>query len=283
MHVSKKLVVLVLVVGFCLFPTMVAAERPVKQAPDRPTPTGTVPEMIIPQGPHYLTTWEGTTTTKIDLPADFFFTGSDPVDQMVSMEGNPVGPVPGRRDGFKMQFARLTEPGDDIGDRRVPAADAPYDTVMVQRQDVVLSRIGSQARVDLTMEDVRLRSVAPVEVTGTETRYYNVFLEVTAHHQGDGREANTGYMAYTRDGVATGHFTAEVHAFARFIFIPLDGGEPDIYDHDEQLTIGTQEPTPFVIPTLFQGRASTGITPFCCNFCEFCDVELNCGGCHCGG
>ena len=278
MHASKKHVVLVLVLGFCLLPTMVAAERPGKLATARPTPTEIAPEMIIPAGAHYLTTWEGTTTAQIELPADFFFEGSDPVDQIVSLEGDPIGPVPPRRDGFKMQFARLVEPGEDIGDGGVPAG-SPYDTVMVQHQDAVLRRIGSQARVDLTMEDVRLRSVAPVEVTGTETRYYDVFLNGTDHHR-DGREANTGYMAYTRDGVATGEFTAEVFAFARYIFMPLDGGAPIIYNHDEQLTIGTREPTPFFIPALYQGRADAPLAVECCNMCKAC-LGRSCH-CHCG-
>lgn len=270
MNVSKKLGVLTLVVGFCLFSTMVAAERPVKQAA-RPTPTGTVPEMVIPGGPHYLWTWVGTTTTRIELPADFFFKGSDPFEQKVSMEGDPIGPVPGRRDGFEMQFGRLAEPGEDIGDSGVHEG-APYDTVMVQHQDAVLRRIGSQDRVDLTLDYVRLRSVAPVAVTGTETRYYDVLFEITGHHQ-DGLEANTGYMAYTRDGVATGHFTAEVFAWVQYTFIPRDGGEVVIYDHDEPLMIGTRIPTPFIIPALHQGRAQ--IIGICCDMCHWGS------GCHC--
>ncbi len=184
MFVSKKHVALALVVAFCLLPTMVAAERPDKLATVRPTPIAIAPPMIIPGGPHYLATWEGTTTTQIELPADFFFEGSDPVDQIVSVEGDPIGPVPGRRDGFEMKFARLVEPGDDVEDSGAPAGSL-YDTVMFQHQDVVLHRIGSQARVDLTMEDVRLRSVAPVEVNGTVTRYYDVFVSVTGRHKMD--------------------------------------------------------------------------------------------------
>ena len=276
MHVSKKLLVLVLVVGFGLFATMVAAERPVKQVQARPTPTGIAPEMTIPAGPHYLATWEGTTATHIELPADFFFEGSDPVDQIVSVEGNSIGPVPGPRDGFEMIFARLLEPGEEVGDSGAPAG-AEYDTVMFQHQDAVLRRIDSQARVDLTMEDVRLRSVAPVEVTGTETRYYDVFLNVTGHHK-DGREANTGYMAYTRDGVATGQFTAEVFAFARYVFMPVNGGAPIIYNHDEELTIGTREQTPFFIPALHQGRTDPPRAA-CCNMCHPC-IGRGCF-CHC--
>ena len=270
MFVSKKHVALALVVGFCLLPTMVAAERPDKLATVRPTPIEIAPAMIIPEGPHYLATWEGTTTTHIDLPADFFFEGSDPVDQRPSMEGDPIGPVPIPRNGFEMKFARLVEPGDDVGDSGAPAG-AEYDTMMVQHQDAVLRRIGSQARVDLTMEDVRLRSVAPIEVTGTETRYYDVFLAITGRHK-DGREADIGYMAYTRDGVASGWFTAEVFAFARYVFVPVDGGAPIIYNHDEQLTIGTEEPTPFFIPALYHGRAST--SEVCCDMCAS-------GCCHC--
>lgn len=273
MFVSKKYVVLALVVGFCLLPTMVAAERPGKLKTARPTPIEIAPEMIIPAGAHYLTTWVGTTTTHIELPADFFFEGSDPVNRTLSMEGDPIGPVPERRDGFKMKFARLAEPGHEVVDSGIPA-DAPYDTVMVQHQDAVLSRIGSQVTVGLTMKDVRLRSFAAMEVTGTETRYYNVFLAVTGHHQ-DGRVAKKGYMAYTRDGVATGHFMAEVHAWARYTFIPVGGGEPIVYDHDEQLTIGTKKPTPIFIPALHQGRAD--ISAFCCNICCYN------GFCHCAG
>ena len=185
------------------------------------------------------------------------------------MEGDPIGPVPSRPDGFKMKFARLLEPGEEIVDSGVPAG-APYDTVMLQHQDAVLTKIGSQARVDLTMEDVRLRSVASVRVTGTETRDYDVFLAITSHHQ-DGREADTGYMAYTREGVASGQFTAEVFAWAQYVFVPLDGGEAIIYDHDEQLTIGTRTPTPFFIPALYHGRASTA--EVCCGMCH--------SECHC--
>ena len=272
MYVSKRYIVLALVVGFCLLPTMVSAERPVKLTPVSPTSIGMVPEMVIPAGPHYLTTWDGTSTAPIDLPADFFFEGSDPVDQIVSLEGDPIGPVPGRRDGFEMKFAHLAEPGEEVVDSGPPTGKG-YDTVMIQHQDAVLRRIGSQARVDLTMEDVRLRSVAPVEVTGTETRYYDVFLNVTSHHK-DGREANTGYMAYTRDGVATGEFTAEVFAWARYIFVPLDGGEAIIYDHNEQLTLATRTPTPFFIPALHQGRALE-VDEGCCNMCA------SGHGCHC--
>ena len=86
-------------------------------------------------------------------------------------------------------------------------------------------------------------------------------------------------MAFTRDGVATGHFMAEVFAWGRYTFVPRQGGETIIYDHDEQLTIGTLTPTPFFIRALYPGRTDPVIVDDCCNMCELC-VLRSCS-CHC--
>ena len=281
MNFSKKHVVLVLVVGFCLLATMAAADGPSKLRPVRLDPTGILPEMVIPAGPHFLTTEVGPSATPLDLPADLFFDGSDPLHATAWLEGVPFGPKPVRKDGFEWMFARLVESGGDGG----PDVNEPYDTVMVQYQDAVLSRIGSQTTVDLKLTIVRARSIDPVEVTGTETRYYDLAVEITPYHQGDGRFERMGTMTFTRDGLGSGHFSAEVFGWARFIFTPLGHGETVIYDHDELLTMPTVRDTPFLIPDLDPaiGVGRTSVQTQCCCLPHFCILRGHDGDCyHCG-
>jgi hypothetical protein len=208
-----------------------------------------VPVMVIPAGPHYLTTEAWASQVIVDLPGDFFFRGSAAVNQIVPLQGAPIGIKPARKDGFEMRFARLVGPGKGSG-RRVGGPDKPYDTVMVQQQDAVLPDIGSQATVDLKLSIVRMRSIEPVEVTGRYTKYYDLDVEVTPNRPGGGSVETMGFMTYIRDGAADGHFSSECHGWTRLVFRPVDGGEPLIYDVDEQVTMYTGVDTPFLIPAL---------------------------------
>lgn len=118
-----------------------------------------IPVMVVPAGPHYLTTPAGSSAVPISVPADFFFEGSDALEVRVDMEGAPIDARPVRRDGFKWIFGR---PG------ATSHADEPYDTVMVQYQDAVLPTIGSQATVDLKLDVVQMRSPDTITVTGPD-------------------------------------------------------------------------------------------------------------------
>lgn len=283
MDVSKKHVVLVLVVGFCLLATMVAAQHPGELKPVSAEPTGKLPLMVIPGGPHFLATPAGSSATPLVLPADFFFDGSDPLREGVLLEGEAIGPRPVRKDGFEWMFAEVVESGGDGG----PDLTVPYDTIMVQYQNAILPRIGSQVTVDLKLITVRARSVGPVEVTGTETRYYDLAVEITPYHQGEGRSETMGSMTFTRDGLGSGHFSAEVFGWARFIFTPLGPGETVIYDYDELLTMPTVADTPFLIPALDPaigvGRAT--IAAKCCCLGHMCALRTHgqedCTHCGC--
>lgn len=171
-----------------------------------------IPEMVIPGGPHYLTTGAGASRVPVYMPADFFFEGSEPTRLMVDLVGVPLGDKPARVDGFSWDFVRPGQADDDdhrLFGRRVDIdierrRSAPYDTVMVQYQDAVLPAIGSQVTVDLKLMNVRLRSTQAIEVGGDETRFYDLVLEITPYDQERGRAERMGTMTLTRDGIATG-------------------------------------------------------------------------------
>lgn len=271
----------------------IAKEPQLGLGSERPTFGKAVPEMVIPAGPHFLTTGAGNSRVPVFMPASFFFDGSAPTAQMVELEGAAIAPKPARADGFYWEFARLAAPENGEVDAAFGQAidvdmewrrRAPYDTIMVQYQDAVLPRIGTQATVEMKLADVRMRSLEPIEVTGTETKYYDLTVEIKPYHQGSGRTEQMGSMTLTRDGASTGYFTSEVFGWARFIFTPLDGSETLVYDHDEYLTIGTTVPTPFFIPALQSpGEVSAAATQisYCCNMESMCLIDDLCGGLCC--
>ncbi len=265
---SKRLMVVVLAAGvLCLSPMGATARVP--QQVGGEVPAELPPKMVIPAGPHYLATWDGTTDVALTFAADFFFEGSAAVDEMVPAVGDPAKEAPVIESSFEWRFARLVESGEaDAGEA---AAGRGYDTVMVQMQRAVLPRIGAQDSVDLMLSQGHVRSVAPVEISGSETRYYDLRVEITSDRQDTGGGERMGYMAFTRDGIASGYFAAEIYGWARYIFTPIDGGNPIIYDHDEPLTLSTRTPTPFLIPAFSRKRrlmtlrrwpsAATCVTP----------------------
>ena len=232
--------------GVAVGSALVSAERPERQATKAPREVvrDQVPVMVIPAGPHYLTTPAGSSRVLISVPAGFFFEGSGAVNMPADMVGVPVGEKPKRTDGFRWLFG-----GPNSSNRWTE----PYDTVMVQYQDAVLPRIGSTATVDLKLDLVRMRSPDTITVTGTDmTREYLADIEIRPYHQENARTERMGSMSFTRTGLATGKFTALFYAWARFRFTPLDGGTPVVYDLDEQLTITVHDeaPTRFFVPAL---------------------------------
>lgn len=286
--VGRKYRVAFLVTAFgvvCTVASAVADEparsngrRSLKLAERNDTAT-TIPEMVVPAGPHYLTTAAGQSLVPVSMPADFFFEGSESTALMVEVQGTPIAGKPLRKDGFSWEFAKLVQPGESLsredswGKRtdvdRNWRRTAPYDTVMVQFQSAVLPDIGSQATVDLKLADVRLNSLAPIEVTGTRTVYYDVSLTIKPYHQGEGRSERMGWMTLTRDGVASGFFTSEIYGWGRLTFTPVDGGQAIIFDHDDFMTISTIQPTPFLIDSLVPsadgGIAAVNVAAYCCD------------------
>jgi len=246
-----------------------------------------IPAMVVPAGPHYLTTPTGSSAVPISVPAGYFFEGSDAVEVLAPMTGVPMDAKPLRADGFYWVFGK---PGTQS------RASEPYDTVMVQYQDAVLPTIGSQATVDLKLDIVRMHSPDTIVVTGADqTREYTVSLDIRPFHQEDGRSEKPGWMHFTRTGIATGKFTAEFYAWARYRFTPLDGGTPVVYDLDDRLTIRVHEesPTRFYIPALYDpanpdepdraggGGTSASVDGPCEDACCCCETEMSPGGWHC--
>lgn len=103
-----------------------------------------------------------------------------------------------------------------------------------------------------------------------------------------------GWMQFTRTGFGTGAFTAEFYAWPRYVFTPLDGGAPVIYDFDERLTITVHDDTPtrFFVPALQNlvgasepdnaggtgPQPSTGVGGVCLEECCCCKAETSGGG-----
>jgi hypothetical protein len=254
--------------------------------------------MVVPAGPHYLTTPAGSSRVPISVPAGFFFEGSDAVNTMADMVGVPIAASPKRADGFKWVFGGLRNFAD--ASARYLKPNQPYDTVMVQYQDAVLPTIGSQATVDLKLDVVKMRSPETIAVTGSEeTREYQVSLELRPYHQEQGRTEKMGSMNFTRTGLSTGKFSATFYAWVRYTFTPLDAGTPVVFDLDEQLTITVHDesPTRFVVPALYNpeledpaledpvnntatGEAVSADSP-CEGDCCCCQVKYTPGGNHC--
>jgi len=291
MQVTRKFAkvsVVALGVAFACSSLALAAGKRLPGEVQRATPINhVVPEMIIPAGPDFLTTPVGSAQIPVELPANFFFEGSEPLSTMVTLKGRPIGEKQGRKDGFKWVFAVLVEPGEDLG---VSHAADPYDTVMVRFQNASLPKIGSQATIDLKLGEVRMDSIEPIVVTGAETKFYTMKLDITPYHPAEGRFERTGWMSFTRDGYGTGSFTAEVYGWGRLTFTPVNGGTSIIHDHDELLTISTMTPTPFVIPALHEASrvaeggvaaaaAADSIAIRCCGMGSYC-VDGGCGW-HC--
>jgi len=287
-------------IGIAAGSVLVRAERPGQQPAKALRDAGMrddVPVMVIPRGPHYLTTPAGSSRVPISVPAGFFFEGSGAVEVFADMVGVPVGAKPKRADGFNWSSGRIA----DIPDASALRAkqDQPYDTVMVQYQDAVLPRIGSQASVDLKLDVVKMRSPDLITVKGAdETREYQASLELRPYHQEHGRSETMGSMNFTRTGVATGQFTATFYAWARYTFTPMDAGAPAVfYDLDERLTITVHDdaPTRFVVPALHDpanttdsedvtAALSTGTGPVdgvCQDACCCCKTDIGPGGWHC--
>lgn len=287
---------------FCAMASAVAAEpgpsndRPSLQRPEKNDKAPVIRAMVVPAGPHYLSTAAGQGRVPIDMPRDFFFEGSEPTELMVNLEGTPIAEKPARKDRFSWEFAVLIPPGESQSSKdswghpievdREWRRTAPYDTVMVQFQSAVLPDIGSEVTVDLKLVDIQMNSIAPIEVTGTRLAYFDVSVAITPYHQGEGRFEEMGWMKLTRDGVATGYFTSEVFGWARFTFTPVNGGEAIIYDHDELLTLGTNEPTPFLIASMLPVGSFRveDVVNRCCNVGSMCRIDCVEGECctwHC--
>jgi hypothetical protein len=247
---------------------------------------GGIPVMTVPAGPHYLTTPAGSSHVPIAVPANYFFEGSDAVQISADMIGVPIGAKPKRGDGFRWAFGR---------DNSTARPQEPYDTCMVQYQAAVLPTIGSEATVDLKLDIVRMRSPDLLTVTGASgAREYQVSLDLRPFHQEHGRGETMGWMKFARTGVATGKFSAQFHAWARYTFTPIDGGTPVVYDLDDQLTITVEDTTPtrFYIPALdngtdvaedvdVSGLAEEGPGEPCTGGCCCCKTEITPGGWHC--
>lgn len=258
---NRSIVSILVTGGLLLASTAASAEQQTRRRAAKPVDpertaitdsrTKTVPPMVIPAGSHHLHTQPGMSHAPISLPANFFFLGSDPIDEIVHFEGAPIGLKPKRADGFQWLFASFAEPGDK---GREPEVIPTYDTVMEQLEPADLPEIGSEVTVPIELAVVEMTSVQPVVIMGSKTRSYDVTVQLT-HDDPTGEGAlRTGSMTFTRDGICTGHFVSEFDAYVRLIFTPVDGGEPVVFDHEEQGSAFSGAETPFVLPSLYRAH-----------------------------
>jgi len=280
--------------GICIGTGLVVAERPGRNPGlkvHRESLRDALPLMVVPAGPHYLTTGTGSSRVPVSVPAGFFFEGSSAVDQLVDMAGDAIAKKPARADRFGWIFGGPPAVADASSMRG--KWDEPYDTVMVQYQDAVLPTIGSKAIVDLQLDVVRMRSPETVVVASAdETREYQVSIELRPYHQERGQDGTMGSMSFTRTGISTGKFSASFTAWARYTFTPLGAGAPIVYDLDQEIpiTVHDDDATHFWIPALYDPadaantvaseEVSTGGPVGPCNCC-CCKVDATPGGYHC--
>ena len=263
MNLLRKRAIIIVPTALLLFLVagIAQAERPTRRGKAKPIqheqsvivdgPKVAIPALVIPAGPHWLHTQLGTSHVPIHLPADFFFPGSDAIDQDVYLEGTPIGSKPKRADSFRWRFARLVAAAEV---EQEVERTVLYDTVMEQLEGAELPEIGSQVTVPLELVEVQMTSDSPIVVTGSETRLYNLTVELTHDDPTGRRPSQTGYMTFTRDDISTGHFVSEFYAFVRLTFAPIEGGESVVFDYDKRGSAFNGAETPFFIPDLYPAQ-----------------------------